>query len=452
MKHFRRLSTIIVLALLVAACVPLGNGGSPTPGQPGSGGTPGAGQTPAADTSPLTCPFDIQVAIQSDNNCQTPRSLRFAYGVEALMQRGYTGKGQTIVDIVSYNSPTLQQDMDTFDQEFGLPPITLKVMSPIGSVPFDANNQEMSGWADETNLDVQTIHAIAPGANIVVLTSPVDETEGTIGLPQYLELEQYAISHHLGSIISQSWGASEVTLKDSAGQQEIRQWEAFYQQATTQQGITFFASSGDNGATDYTDLNEMQLSTTPTTSFPPDDPWVTSTGGTELQRTQDGGFSETAWNDSGGASGGGFSAFFPTPSYQQSLPPSVQQVLNHRRGVPDVAADADPTTALAVYSRRWQLIGGTSAAAPLWAAIAAIANQVAGHPLGFLNTALYKLAASSTYARDFHDITEGNNSVRVHGTPVPGYNAAPGWDPVTGLGSPDAENLVPDLIAAIGAG
>jgi subtilase family serine protease len=260
MKIFRLLFTIIVLALLVAACTPLSNGGA------NSGSSP-TGQA-TADASPLTCPVDIQVAVQGNTNCQTPRSLRVAYGVESLMQRGYTGKGQTIVDIVSYGDPSLQQNMNTFDQEFGLPAITLQVLSPIGSVPFDTHNKEMSGWADETNLDVQTIHAIAPGANIVVLTSPVDETEGTIGLPQFLELEQYAISHHLGSIISQSFGASEVTLKDSAGQREIQQWDAFYKQATTQQGITFFASSGDNGVTDYTDLNEKQLSTTPTTSFP----------------------------------------------------------------------------------------------------------------------------------------------------------------------------------------
>ena len=444
MKIFRPLFTIIVLALLVTACTPLSNGGA-------NGGSSPTSQA-TADASPLTCPVDIQVAVQGNTNCQTPRSLRVAYGVESLMQRGYTGKGQTIVDIVSYGDPSLQQNMDTFDQKFDLPPITLQVLSPIGSVPFDAHNKEMSGWADETNLDVQTIHAIAPGANIVVLTSPVDETEGTIGLPQFLKLEQYAISHHLGSIISQSFGASEVTLKNSAGQQEIQQWDAFYKQATTQQGITFFASSGDNGATDYTDLNEKQLSTTPTTSFPPDDPWVTSTGGTTLQRTQTGsGFSETAWNDAGGASGGGFSAFFSTPSYQQSLPSSVQQVMQHRRGVPDVAADADPNTGLAIYNQRWELGGGTSAVAPFWSAIAAFANQMAGHSLGFLNPALYKLASTSSYTRDFHDITQGNNSVQVNHTLVPGYNAAPGWDPVTGWGSPDAENLIPNLIAAIGA-
>jgi len=117
--------------------------------------------------------------------------------------------------------------------------------------------------------------------------------------------------------------------------------------------------------------------------------------------------------------------------------------------VPDVAADANPDSGLAIYSGGWQLGGGTSASAPLWAAIMAIANQVAGHPLGFINPALYKLATSSTYARDFHDITVGNNSTNVNGILVPGHDATPGWDPITGLGSPNAENLIPDLIAAI---
>ncbi len=435
-----------MISLLMAACAPFSSsGGTTTPTtttKPSQHITPPSALTPVADTSPLTCPADFA----GSANCQTPHSQRLAYGVESLMQRGYTGKGQTIVDIVSFGSPTLQQDMDTFDSQFGLPPITIQVLSPIGTVPFDPANKDMQGWAGETELDVQIIHAIAPGANIVVLTSPVSETEGTIGLPQFLQLEQYALSHHLGTIFSQSWGASEVTLKDSAGQKELQQWDAFYKQATTQQGITFFGSSGDNGATDYTDLQATKLSTTPTTSFPTDEPWVTSTGGTALQR-QPGTptFTESAWS----GSGGGFSAFYSEPSFQQTLPSSVQQELKNRRGVPDVAADADPNTGLAVYIGGWTLAGGTSAAAPLWSAITAIANQMAGHPLGFLNPALYKLAASSTYSRDFRDITNGNNSTPVNGKLVQGYNAAPGWDPITGLGSPNAQNLIPDLIAAM---
>ncbi len=436
-----------MICLLMAACAPFSASGGTTTAtattKPSQHITPPSALTPVADTSPLTCPADFA----GSANCQTPRSQRLAYGVESLMQRGYTGKGQTIVDIVSFGSPTLQQDMDTFDSQFGLPPITIQVLSPIGTVPFDPANKDMQGWAGETELDVQIIHAIAPGANIVVLTSPVSETEGTIGLPQFFQLEQYALNHHLGTIFSQSWGASEVTLKDSAGQKELQRWDAFYKQATTQQGITFFGSSGDNGATDYTDLQATKLSTTPTTSFPTDEPWVTSTGGTALQRQPGTStFTESAWS----GSGGGFSAFYSEPSFQQTLPSSVQQELKNRRGVPDVASDADPNTGLAVYIGGWTLAGGTSAAAPLWSAIAAIANQMAGHPLGFLNPALYKLAASSTYSRDFRDITSGNNSTPVNGTLVRGYNAVSGWDPVTGLGSPKAENLIPDLIAAIG--
>jgi subtilase family serine protease len=158
-------------------------------------------------------------------------------------------------------------------------------------------------------------------------------------------------------------------------------------------------------------------------------------------------FQENAWNGSGGASGGGFSSFFPTPSYQQTLPATVQNLLQHRRGVPDVAGDADPATGLAFYisDGGWNLAGGTSASAPLWAAFMAIADQMAGHPLGFINPALYKLAASSSYAQDFHDITVGNNSVHN----VKGYSAVPGWDPVTGLGTPILDKLLPDLIATM---
>src|SRR5260370_1694790 len=227
--------------------------------------------------------------------------------------------------------------MDVFDRQFYLPPVTIKVFAPLGTVPFDPANNDMNGWAQETELDVQIIHAIAPGANIVVLTSRVSETEGSMGRPEFLKLEKDALANHLGTIISQSWGASEATLKDSAGQQEIQTWDTFYKRATTQQGITFFGSSGDNGSTDFTDLKATILSTNPATSFPTDDPWVTSVGGTTLSRVGSASFQETAWSHSGG----GFSSFFSTPSYQQSLPASALQQLNHRRGVPDGSGDAD---------------------------------------------------------------------------------------------------------------
>ena len=288
------------------------------------------------------------------------------------------------------------------------------------------------------------IHAMAPDAGIVVLVSPVSETEGTVGLPEFRQLTQYALDHHLGTIFSNSWGASEATLQDTAGQQEIQKWNTLFQQATTQQGITFLAASGDHGSTDATDPAGKVFAKTPTTSFANDSPWVTSVGGTRLTRVGTT-TNERVW-DTNGAGGGGYSQFFKEPSYQQTLPASVQSQLNNRRGVPDVSAAADPTTQMSYYvAGGWQVIGGTSASTPLWAGIIADANQMAGHSLGFINPGLYKVAMSSNYNQDFHDITIGDNSYGgVQGAP-----AVQGWDASSGLGTPNAEKLLPDLIAAL---
>jgi subtilase family serine protease len=377
----------------------------------------------------------------------TPEQMRAAYGITSLYDKGMRGKGQTIVVIESYGSPTLQHDMDVFCQQFGLPSIKLKVISPLGTKPYDASNKDMRGWVGEASEDVALIHALAPDANIVVMTSPVDETEGTIGLPEFLQLEQYAVEHHLGNIISMSFGASEYTLRDDQGQQEISRWNDFFHQATTQQGITFFASSGDEGATDYADLDATRLVPNRTSSFPNDVPWVTSVGGTTLDIGDNGSVTESAWN----GSGGGFSAFFSQPDFQQSLPSSTQDQFDGQRGLPDVAAAADPATGMAAYNSvdGWFITSGTSAGAPTWAALTAIANQMAGHSLGFLNPALYQIGTSDKASHDFRDITSGNNDYSAGGVSVTGYPATKGWDPVTGLGAPIADHLIPDLIAAL---
>jgi subtilase family serine protease len=381
-----------------------------------------------------TCPVQVQT-------CVTLHAMRVAYGMDSLIQQEFTGKGQTVVDLVSFGSPTLQQDMKVFDQTFNLPPADVQVISPLTVPTYDPRHDKM-GWAQETEMDVQIIHALAPEAKVIVLQSPVAETEGIVGLPQYLQLQHYIIDHQLGYIVSMSWGASELTLQDAQGQQELQQWNDLLQQGTTQDHITYFGSSGDTGATDYVDDHD-DLGHVPTTSFAGDLPWVTSVGGTTLQC---GGSNcqETAWS----SSGGGFSRFYQMPFYQKLLPIAVQQQFNNHRGVPDVSADADPNTGLPVYlDGQWSLAGGTSASAPVWAAVAAIANQIAGHPLGFINPGLYKLATSATYQQDFHDITQGNNSNPQAG--VKGYSAAVGWNPVTGLGTPNAEYLIPNLIAAL---
>jgi subtilase family serine protease len=381
----------------------------------------------------------------------TPQQIRDAYGITPLFNKGYRGQGQTVVIIDSYGSPTLQQDLAVFDQQYGLPPVKLKVLAPLGTIPFNPGDREMRGWQGETTLDVEMVHAMAPEASIVVLTSPVDETEGVAGLPEFLKLEQYAVQNHLGTIVSQSWAASEVSLNDAAGQTEIAKWDAFFKQATTQDHVTFFGSSGDNGATDYVDASLSSYSSTPTTSFPGDNPWVTAVGGTTLTNSG-GSYHEVAWNSQGGASGGGFSRFYSTPTFQQGLPASAQSQLDGRRGVPDVAAAADPGTGLAIYiAGQWTLAGGTSAGSPLWAGMMAIANQIAGKPLGYINPALYTIAESAKYSSAFRDVTSGNNSFQGGGVNVPGYQAGPGWDAVTGLGTPNAEQLIPLLIQNIPA-
>jgi len=374
--------------------------------------------------------------------------MRLAYGMEALIERGFTGKGQTVVDIVSYGSPTLQQDMDVFDKQFDLPAITVQTIAPLGVAKPDPNNKDINGWAEETTLDVELIHAMAPGAAIVVLTSPVDETEGSIGMPEFLKLEQYAVEHKLGQIFSQSYVASETTLADAQGQQLVQTYTAFYKQLAEQKTWTVLTGSGDHGATDYVDLAATRLSPTPIVNFPADVPWVTAVGGTALMDVSTH-LTETAWGNAGGASGGGFSKFFSEPDYQKTLPGNVQAQMNGQRGIPDIAANADPSTAMAIYFNGvWQQIGGTSAATPTWAAIIAVANQMAGHPLGFINPGLYKIATSDKVTTDFRDITSGDNSYNQDGLKVKGYQAVPGWDAVTGIGAPLGEKLLPDLIAA----
>ncbi len=428
---------VLIVLLLLTACSPLGAQSTGTTSTPTATGTV---LTPTSTVADL-CPAELG----QSKSCYTPHALRVAYGVESLTKQGFTGKGQTVIDIVSFGSPTLQQDMNVFDQQFGLPPITIQVVSPLGTVPFDPNNKDMVGWAGETELDVQIIHAIAPDAGIVVMTSPVDETEGTIGLPEFMRLEQYAVAHHLGQIFSQSYTASEAALADSVGQQLVKQYSVFYKQITTQQGFTVVSGSGDNGATDFADLKATKLASTPTVNFPADVPWVTTVGGTTLISTANG-YDESAWP----GSGGGMSKFFSEPAFQQGLPQTVQAELAGHRGLPDIAADADPATSMAIYSAgHWQQVGGTSASTPLWAAIIAVANQMAGHPLGFINPGIYKLGTSAHAQQDFRDITSGDNSVHQGGIQVQGFQAVAGWDAVTGWGTPLASQFIPDLIAAL---
>ncbi len=377
--------------------------------------------------------------------CYDPEQLRTAYDLQALTQKGDTGKGQTIVLIDSFGSPTALSDLKQFDKDYGLPdPPSFQQLAPLGSVPFDPTNSDQVGWAEETSLDVQWSHAMAPAANIIVLTSPVSETEGVQGLPQFLQLEQYALSHHLGHIISQSWSATENTLFTTEGEQVISNFEKFYQYADLN-GFSIFASTGDSG-TANPDVNGNTYPF-PTVGFPASSPWITAVGGTSLYADANGNYqNETVWNDgAGSATGGGISQYFKEPFYQKFLPSSDQKLLNGHRGLPDISMNADPNTPVPVYlgflgasQNAYYLFGGTSESSPLWAGLTADANQYVGHPLGFLNPALYAFGANKRVASQvFHDITVGNNAQ----PPIPGYSATPGWDAASGWGTPKAQNL-----------
>ena len=387
--------------------------------------------------------------------CYSPQLIRKAYGVTPVLNSGFTGKGQSIVIIDSFGSPTIRQDLKVFDQGYGLPdPPSLKILAPLGTINFDPNNSNMVSWASETTLDVEWSHALAPDASIVLMTSPVSETEGVQGLPEFLFLEKYAVSHNLGKIISQSWGATENTLFNPGGKQIFNQFNDFYKQAS-QDGVTIFASSGDSGSSNV-DINGNDY-LFPTIIFPASSPYVTAVGGTSLFASSTGNYqSETVWDEvaqGAGAGGGGISQVFKEPAYQTAnLPASGQSILNGFRGIPDISYNADPLTSILVYfsfipgQPGFFQSNGTSEGSPQWAGIIADADQMAGHPLGFLNPALYQLGNSSDAANSYHDITVGNNGYNN----IPGYDATTGWDPASGWGSPRTADLLKALIKIIG--
>jgi len=388
--------------------------------------------------------------------CYSPQEIRTAYGMNGLINSGMVGAGETIVIIDSYGSPTIAADLATFDAGFGLPdPPSFTVLAPLGTVPWNPTlYPDQPGWAAETTLDVEWAHAMAPGASIVLMTSPVDETEGVQGMPEFLALEKYALDHHLGKIISQSWGATENTLfRDTAGPQGpkvIADFEAFYRRAAAER-VTVLAAAGDSGSSNV-ETNGVTFYPFPTVGYPASSPFVTGVGGTILTTDTSGNYqSEVVWNDPGCcAGGGGISQLFKIPDYQSdALPREVRKELGGMRGVPDISYNADCNNAILIYlsffgpdSAGWYTICGTSEGSPQWAGIVADLNQYAGRPLGFLNPALYAAGGLGEFYKFGRDITVGNNALLdVSGAVAPGYSATPGWDPASGWGTPNFVKL-----------
>jgi subtilase family serine protease len=430
-------------------------------------------------TSPWTT-----AACQSQLNitCWDPNQIRAAYDENALLAKGVTGKGSTIVIVDSFGSPTIQNDLQVFDQAFGIPdPPSLKVVTPAGPPPaWDPNNSVMTGWGSETGLDVEYAHTIAPGANIVLVETPTAETQGVTGFPEIVQAEQAVLDHPAQygitgkiTVISQSFSATE---EGFTGLDQIQPLRAPYLDAA-QKGVSVVSDSGDFGATG-TKLDESGLFTTPVTGWPATDPLVTSVGGTKItQDAASGRFSQVGWNDTFDvplqqfwfgnagpnplASGGGVSEFFKAPAYQAGVAGTVASAIgtpgatNLTRAIPDISMSAACEGAVTLYlsypgiTPGWHLICGTSEATPLFAGIVAQAAQVAGHPLGLINPKLYSMLAN--HASGLVDVTSGDNTVSfTQGSPaqtftVKGYSAGTGYDLMTGVGTLDAAKFVPEL-------
>jgi subtilase family serine protease len=412
--------------------------------------------------------------------CFTPTSMQNSYNLPPLYAAGHSGQGVTIAIIDSFGNPNMASDLANFNTQMGLPhmcgepgqacgngtPTFTHVYwngkTEVKSPPPNSNGtglQERDGWTVETALDVEWAHAMAPEANIINVTTDPAETQGVQGLPTMMNAEQFIVDHHQATVISQSFGAVEEGFSGTQSLLNLR--HAFISAAAN--GVTVVASSGDGGSANSvkSPTKKPQLVPFPSVNWPASDPLVTSVGGTYLCTNPVTGTTvdsadppancnvspptrEIGWIDAGG----GFSHVFPAPSYQASLP-SGSTAIGAMRGVPDVAFQASSRTGTLVYDTGasaggWFIVGGTSCSAPQFAGLVAIADQIAGHGLGQINPTLYSLANSANYGSDFFDVTTGNNQANPS---VPGFPATTGWDPVTGLGTPDAANLVPALAA-----
>ncbi len=290
------------------------------------------------------------------------------------------------------------------------------------SVDGGANSPSTPDSADgEVMLDIEVAGAIAPAAKIVVYFAP-NTDQG------FLDAITTAVhdSTNQPSVISISWGGPESGWTSQA----LTSFDEAFQAAAAM-GVTVCVASGDNGSSDGVNDGKNHV------DFPASSSFVLGCGGTTLQASNGQIVNEETWNNQpagGGATGGGVSDVFPLPAWQDGFDVPVPSVQAGGRGVPDVSGDADPSTGYNILvDGQSAVFGGTSAVAPLWAAMVARINQQMGKPIGFLNPLIY---AQAVEASGFHDITQGNNG---------SFSAAQGWDPCTGLGSPDGAQLLAAL-------
>lgn len=301
-------------------------------------------------------------------------------------------------------------------------------MPKVRSVSVDGGYNQPTGNANgpdgEVMLDIEVAGAVAPGAKIVVYFAPNTDAG-------FLDAIKTAVHdvRNKPSVMSISWGTAEVNWTSQA----MQAMDQAFQDAATL-GVTVCCATGDSGSSDGVNDGLAHV------DFPASSPHALACGGTRLEGSGNTISKEVVWNEGAGngATGGGVSDVFDLPAWQGSanVPPSANPGGRIGRGLPDIAGDADQATGYQVLVDGQQLtFGGTSAVAPLWAGLTALINQKLGHAAGYLNPLLYSLPASNG---EFHNIINGNNGA---------YQARPGWDACTGLGSPDGAKLLAALTA-----
>jgi subtilase family serine protease len=431
----------------------------------------------------FTCQVGSGVPVGSA--CYDPYQIRHAYNIDTLINAGLDGRGKTIVIVDAYQSPNIVQQLNFWNNFYGLPSLnglgnppnpnlgTFAQVAPDGLTPFVPGDPKMTRWAEEISLDVLWAHAIAPGANITLVLAKSNSDA------DLLSATKYAVDNSLGDVISQSFGENESCIDPTvlAGQHQV-----FVD--ATKKNITIFASSGDEGAAQRTCDGKSWVKAV---SLPASDPLVTAVGGTELNAakyclttlgcdpstnplpgTYQG---EIAWNEgppfgdfqgnfnSTGATGGGFSVVYDEPPYQQGTIHGGKQ-----RGVANVSYTGAVLHGVLTYLNipgvpvGFYRFGGTSVGSPQWAAILAIVDQKAGQNLGFINRGLYTIGQGPpNYSASFFDVTTGNNSagefdIGNNLVIVQGFDARPGWDATTGLGSPRTDQIASYLIQFVSPG
>jgi subtilase family serine protease len=430
----------------------------------GSSGTTAHGTATARGTA---TPADmVSDCLLPPTSCYAPHLFQVEYGIQPLLDSGIDGRGETVTVLAPAPSPSapspsgpspsglvtappgafpaatdIRQDLAAFDSMFRLAAARIQVVTTLAGAgsPWQATGEEVQ--------DTEIVHAVAPAATLRVVLLPSNVLDSAANeTADMLAGLRLAVSGTDVAVISFSLGEHYFTGAQVAQMHSILLGAVAHH-------VTVIAGSGDNGGFSDADFGGTAVKEV---SLPASDPLVLAAGGTTLTGNPAGiaYVGETAWNGqaglvlSNGASGGGYSHLYARPAYQDGV-----HGISTMRGAPDVAGDADQKGGWAFVftdgSKRWIVqASGTSASASLWGGLMALAGQYAHHDLGFVNPAIYRIARSSSYHEAFHDITTGSNIVNM---PYPagaaGYQAGPGWDPVTGWGSPDAQVLVPLLAA-----